>query len=107
MSCNIGNAYLNAPCPEKIWFKAGNECGDHTGKPCKLVRAFYGLKSSGAAWRDMFSSFIKDVLRFKPTTMNPDVYMRESIKTSNCSPYYDYLLVYVDNVLVFSENQTQ
>ena len=25
--CNIGNAYLNAPCQEKIWFKSGIECG--------------------------------------------------------------------------------
>ena len=25
--CDIGNAYLNAPCREKIWFKAGIECG--------------------------------------------------------------------------------
>ena len=81
MSCDIGNAYLNAPCRKKIWFKAGNECGDHDDKPCKLVRALYGLKSSGAAWRVMFSSFIKDVLGFKPTTMDLDVYMRKSIKT--------------------------
>ena len=26
-SCDIGNAYLNAPCKEKIWFEAGLECG--------------------------------------------------------------------------------
>ncbi len=26
-SCNIGNAYLNAPCREHIWFVAGPECG--------------------------------------------------------------------------------
>jgi hypothetical protein len=23
LSCDIGNAYLNAPCREKIWFEAG------------------------------------------------------------------------------------
>jgi hypothetical protein len=23
MACDIGNAYLNAPCREKIWFEAG------------------------------------------------------------------------------------
>jgi hypothetical protein len=27
MSCDISNAYLNAPCREKIWFVAGPECG--------------------------------------------------------------------------------
>ena len=50
MSCDIGNAYLNARCREKIWFVAGAECGpDLQGCVCKLVRALYGLKSSGAA----------------------------------------------------------
>ena len=38
MSCDIENAYLNAPCKEKIWFVGGKECGPHLeGKPCKLV----------------------------------------------------------------------
>jgi hypothetical protein len=38
MSCDIGNAYLNAPFKEKIWFVAGKECGPNLeGKPCKLV----------------------------------------------------------------------
>jgi hypothetical protein len=40
MLCDIGNAYLNAPCREKIWFVAGPECGPTLqGKPRKLVRA--------------------------------------------------------------------
>jgi hypothetical protein len=32
LSCDIGNAYLNAPCHEKIWFQAGRECGADMGK---------------------------------------------------------------------------
>ena len=40
MSCDIGNAYLNAPCREKIWFVAGAECGPELhGSVCKLVQA--------------------------------------------------------------------
>ena len=51
-ACDIGNAYLNAPCKERIWFKAGEECESHLkGKVMKLARALYGLKSSGASWR--------------------------------------------------------
>ena len=43
MACDIGNAYLNAPCREKIWFEAGIECGQSMkGKVMKLVRALYG-----------------------------------------------------------------
>ncbi len=76
MSCDIGNGYLNANCREKIWFMAGPECGPELqGKPCKLVRALYGLKSSGAAWRAMFSAFIVNCLNFQPTRIDADVYM--------------------------------
>ena len=100
MSCDIGNAYLNAACRERIWFVAGPECGDLQGIPCKLVRALYGLKSSGAAWRAMFSAFITGSLTFKPTRADPDVYIRKNFRDGQ--PYYEYLLVYVDDVLVVS-----
>ena len=101
MACDIGNAYLNAPCREKIWFEAGAECGEHKGKVMKLVRALYGLKSSGAAWRAMFSTFIEQNLKFKSTRIDPDVYIRRNNKESG-EPYYEMLLVYVDDVLLIS-----
>ena len=126
MACDIGNAYLNAPCREKIWFEAGPECGEIVGKVCKLVRALYGLKSSGAAWRAMFSTFIQEKLGFTPTRIDPDVYLRKSFKvkldadasgTSNGvgpstsssagEAYYEYLLVYVDDVLAVSQQPKQ
>ena len=106
MSCDIGNAYLNAPCREKIWFVAGKECGpDLEGKPCKLVRALYGLKSSGAAWRAMFSHFIINTLGFLPTRIDPDVYYRKNYRP-NGEAYYEYVLVYVDDVLAISHDPT-
>lgn len=101
MACNIGNAYLNAKCREKIWFVAGPECGELRGLPCKLVRALYGLKSSGAAWRAMFLAFIVTQLGFTPTRADADVYIRRNY-WNNGIPYYEYLLVYVDDVLVVS-----
>ena len=106
MSCDIGNAYLNAPCREKIWFVAGKECGpDLEVKPCKLVRALYGLKSSGAAWRAMFSHFIINTLGFLPTRIDPDVYYRKNCRP-NGEAYYEYVLVYVDDVLAISHDPT-
>ena len=44
---DIGNAYLNAPCREKIWTVAGAEFGGED-KGCILIviRALYGLKTS-------------------------------------------------------------
>ena len=67
----------------------------------KLVRALYGLKSSGAAWRAMFSTFITEHLKFKSTRIDPDVYIRRNHK-KNGQPYYEMLLVYVDDVLLIS-----
>jgi Reverse transcriptase (RNA-dependent DNA polymerase) len=51
MSCDLENAYLNAPCREKIWFQGRLECGKDRGKVCVIVRSLYGLKSAGAAFR--------------------------------------------------------
>jgi hypothetical protein len=31
LSCDISNAYLNAPCQKKIWFIAGSEFGYRQG----------------------------------------------------------------------------
>ena len=89
MTCDIGNAYLNAPCREHIWFVAGAECGPElNGMVCKLVRALYGLKSSGAAWRAMFATFVMKVMDFKPTRADPDVYMRKNFRSGGTA-YYD------------------
>ena len=49
-SCDIQNAYLTAPCREKIYFIAGPELGPDQGKIMIVQRALYGLKSSGAAF---------------------------------------------------------
>ena len=102
MAWDIGNAYLNAKRREKIWFVAGPKCRpDLNGTVCKLVQALYGLKSSGATWRATFSAFIVNVLNFTPTRADPDVYICKNFKNGG-DPYYKYLLVYVDDMLVIS-----
>ena len=50
-SCDIGNAYLNAKCREKLWTEAGTEFGNEKGMVMIIAIAIYGLKSSGAEWR--------------------------------------------------------
>jgi hypothetical protein len=78
MACDIGNAYLNAPCREKIWFEAGLECGEDAGSLMIITRALYGLKSSGASWRAMFQNTIITDFGFKDTRVDPDVYQRKN-----------------------------
>ena len=55
LSDDIQNAYLTAKCREKIWIVAGPEFGDEEGENMIIVRALYGLKSSGAAFRALLA----------------------------------------------------
>jgi Reverse transcriptase (RNA-dependent DNA polymerase) len=61
VAADVGNAYLNADCWEKIWFIADPEFGTKKGKVLIIQKAFYGLKSSGAAWRALFSSTLHEL----------------------------------------------
>jgi hypothetical protein len=50
-ACYIQNAFLTAPCREKLYTVAGPEFGSDEGKIMIVVRALYGLKSAGATFR--------------------------------------------------------
>ena len=99
---DIGNAYLNAECREKIWFQAGTEFGEHQGKCVIVIRALYGLKSSGAAWRRLLQDMIMGELKFVQTKADRDVYIRAAVGADGFE-YYEMILVYVDDLLVLSE----
>ena len=58
-AADIGNAYVNAKCREKIWTVVGTEFGSDKGKFMLVVRALYGLKSSGAAWRQILAQKLR------------------------------------------------
>eukprot|EP00957_Ditylum_brightwellii_P022076 1665497-Ditylum_brightwellii.AAC.1 len=63
----------------------------------KIVRALYGLKSSGAAWHKM----VKDTmlsLGFQPCKADPDVWMRQAVTPCGFE-YWEYVLIYVDDIL--------
>ena len=49
---DIQNAYLTAPCSEKVHTTLGTEFGENKGKTAIIVRALYGLASSGASFRN-------------------------------------------------------
>jgi hypothetical protein len=100
MACDLENAYLNAPCVEKIWFEGGIECGSDKGKVCVVVRALYGLKSAGASWRATLAQALRDIC-FVSTIADPDVWIRPAAREDGYD-YYEMLLVYVDDVLAIA-----
>ena len=94
---DVTNAYLNAPCREKIWFEGQLETGEDRGKVLIITRALYGLKSSGAAWRADLAATLRD-LHFSSTQADPDVWIRSA------ESHYEMILVYVDDILIFSKD---
>ena len=99
---DISNAYLNAPCKEKIWFLGGDDVGkEDQGKVCVMVRALYGLKSSGASWHATLAELLRN-LGFEDTKADPDVWRRPSVK-ENGDAYYELVLIYVDDILIISK----
>ena len=74
MACDVGNAYLNVPCRKDIWFIAEPEQGGRYGKVMVVVRALYGLKSSGASWRAMFAETLYGI-GILTTQADPDVFL--------------------------------
>lgn len=96
MSADIENAYLTAPCREKCWTIAGPEFREDEGKTFLIVRALYGLKSSGAAFRSHLAGILDDI-GFKSSIADPDVWLRPAVKPDG-EEYYEYMMCYVDDI---------
>jgi hypothetical protein len=78
LAADVQNAYLCAPTTEKIHTTAGLEFGsDNVGRILKIVRALYGLRSSGKCWHDHLAQVLRD-LGFESSKADPDVWMRKA-----------------------------
>jgi len=102
LGADVQNAYINAKMNKKVYTTARPEFGSNQGRPAVIIRALYGLKSSGARWRDHFSNILQDI-NFARSKADPDVWMRKARKPSGFE-YWEYILCYVDNILVISHN---
>ena len=101
LSGDIQNAYLNAKTTERVWTTAGLEFGsENVGRPVKIVRALYGLRSSGKCWREHMAAMLTQA-GFKSCKADNDVWMRPALKPDGAK-YYEYVLCYVDDILVIS-----
>jgi Reverse transcriptase (RNA-dependent DNA polymerase) len=102
LTADVQNAYLHAKTKERYYTIAGPEFGlENVGRPMKIVRALYGLKSSGACWRNDMAETLRKA-QFVSCIADPDVWMRPAVKI-NGDKYYEYVLMYVDDVLALSE----
>ena len=100
---DIRNAYLQSPTSQKHYIICGPEFGmENVGKVAIMHRAVYGGKTSGRDFRNHLR-LCMEFINFTSCPADPDVWMRPAIK-SDGTKFYDYVLLYVDDALVVSEN---
>ena len=100
---DVLNAYITAPITEKVWTVLGPEFGNEAGKSAIIVRALYGLKSSGAAFRAHLASFMRQ-MGYTSCKADPDLWYKAETRSSDGSRYYAYILCYVDDILCIHDD---
>ena len=94
---DIGNAYLESVTSEKVAFVAGPEFGKYAGHTLVILKAQYGLRTSGRQWHNrLFDVLIS--MGFIPSKAEDDIWMRDK------GDHYEYMAVYVDDLLIASRN---
>ena len=86
LACDIQNSYLTANCREKVCIRAGPEFGSDAGNRTFIIQTLYGLKSSRAAFRSLLSETLHD-LGYKPTQVDPDVWLRTAVNSDGLESY--------------------
>ena len=90
---NIGNAYLNAPCREKIWTKYGPEFRSQQGCVMLIVRALCRFNYSGDSWGAMLVETLgKDGIGYIYTALDKDVWIKKEVLPDG-KEYYSMVLV--------------
>jgi hypothetical protein len=104
LAADIQNAYLNAPITEKVWIILGVKFGhDLKGRKSIIVRALYRLKSTVATFRDHLAVCMTG-LDYKSHLANPDDVWMRTPTFDDGFEFYEYLLIYVDNILCISDS---
>ena len=100
---NIRNAYLQSPTSQKHYIIPVPEFGmENVGKVAIMHRAVYDGKTSRRDFRNHLRACMH-FINFTSCPAEPDVWMRQAIK-SDGTKCYDYVLLYVDDALVVRKN---
>jgi hypothetical protein len=88
---DIGNAYLEAFTMEQNYIVAGPEFGQLEGHYLIIVKALYGLRTSGLRRHERFADCLCNE-GFSPCKAEPDILMRLN------GNLYEYVATYVDDL---------
>ena len=102
-AADISNAYLCALRREKIWTVAEPEFGSDARCAMIVVRALYGLKSSGVSCGEPCLLRVSRRISDISTRADPNVWIWPTFNPDGFE-YYEMVLVYVDDILHLSHN---
>ena len=91
---HVGNAYLESFTQEKVVVWAGKEfesMPELIGCLLLILKALYGLKSSGLRWHEVLADVLK-MMGWTPSLAEPDIWMRPN------GDFYEYMTVCVDDL---------
>ncbi|KAL7491253.1 hypothetical protein ACHAWT_000649 [Skeletonema menzelii] len=123
---DVGNAYLESYTKEKVYVIGGPELHELQDHVLIIVKALYGLKSSGLRWHERFADVLRD-MGFIPCVAEPDIWMRAMDSEGNVikdkakmrdtrsftyekpvpmedGSYYEYIAVYTDDLTIASKD---
>jgi hypothetical protein len=83
---------------KKVLTILGPKFGLDSGKSAVIVRALYGLKSTGAAFRAYFATFMHQ-MGYTSCKADPDLWLKAVTRLEDNVCYYAYILCYVDDIL--------
>jgi Reverse transcriptase (RNA-dependent DNA polymerase) len=92
-STDIGNAYLESNTMEKIYIVGCKEfaCVGLEGHTLVIVKALYGLKSSGAHWWEVLADVLCQ-MGFTPSKADMDIWMHR------VGDLYEYVVIYIHDL---------
>jgi hypothetical protein len=96
-AADIGNAFLYGKTSEKCYIVAGPEFGEFQGQKLIIHKGLYGLRTSAARFHEHLAAKLCQ-MGYKPSRADADLYMKD------CGDHYEYLAMYVDNILSFSRD---
>ena len=101
---DIKGAFVQSVLKEQVNVRLPPEWNDYspgssTGRVVRLVRALYGLRISPVTWYRCFRDFICDSLNWIENLREPGTF-RKQLKDGS----WAYLLLYVDDALVFASS---
>ena len=100
------NTYIKTPCGEKVYTILEPEFGMDEGNMVITIQTFYVLKSTGASFQNHLAECMQ-FMGYKPCLADQYRWMRTMKRLSNGFEQYEYVLIYVDNVLSIGDDPTE